>query len=227
MKQGTQSQCSGTTQRDRVILWYFIFLFLNVRFKAKEDTCLSKRNSNKLRTSSDFISWWLCAIPLPPLPPSVFEAKMYSFFRMELKCHFLANSAWSSSCNNTQWLRIFLLSPQALLPDCYRAHLVVWMAVTWLLIKLGVPCPSSLCGWRHIKSPSPHTHSPQSEETPLLMLPSLSYKKVTLRHSAVSHWLPGQSGQASHHCFSLSISSDFTVSENKINVCFWKVLLTL
>ena len=130
-----------------VILWYFIFLFLNIRFKAKEDTCLSKRNSNKLRTSSDFISWWLCAIPLPPLPPSVFEAKMYSFFRMELKCHFLANFAWSSSCNHTQWLRMFLLSPQALLHDCYRAHLIVWMAVTWLLIKLGVPTMSFIFMW--------------------------------------------------------------------------------
>ena len=77
--------------------------------------------------------------------------------------------------------------------------------------------------WLEALSVSLYPHrSPQSEETPLLMPPSLRDKKVAIRHPSVGYGLPGpvRAGfSLTDKCSSLNILSNFTVPENKINVC--------
>lgn len=100
--------------------------------------------------------------------------------------------AWSSSCSSTQWLRMFLLSPPGCsCPDCYGAQLIVWMAVTWLLIKLRVPTMSFIFMWLEAHKVTLPIPVVPSQRKPLLMLPSLSDKRVAVQHSAVGYWLPG------------------------------------
>ena len=125
--------------------------------------CLSKRNSYKLRKLPQTLLLDDSVLfPAHPSPTQSLRQTCTHSSGWSWNVTSWWNLPWSSSCNSRQWLRMFLLSPRALLPDCYRAHLIVWMAVAWLPIKLGVLTTSFIFMWleTHKVPLSPYPESP-------------------------------------------------------------------